>query len=240
MPVFAGHCEDQAGITPDSAGSAAEGTGAGPGRLGPTPRLAPSLWGGGACHLWGLALHLNTKGPNEMSLTPTFGFRQLRLALFWGLGAGEAGGRGVSRTVGSGHEHGSRLSGRSTGEGLSLLLCDSVSSREKMRVRLSAGAVRMRAAGVWGGRGRGQAGRRGLRVAWLGRPQLPGSLGGQRAARLPLVSRVASWAAAVREPLQYPYDSSSSGPERTPLPGSWGAGRALRQLISHVCLGHCV
>lgn len=94
----------------------------------------------------------------------------------------------MSRTVGSGHEHGSRLSGRSTGEGLSLLLCDSVSSREKMRVRLSAGAVRMRAAGVWGGRGRGQAGRRGLRVAWLGRPQLPGSLGGQRAARLPLVS----------------------------------------------------
>lgn len=46
MPAFAGHCEDQAGITPDSAGSAAEGTGAGPGRLGPTPRLAPSLWGG--------------------------------------------------------------------------------------------------------------------------------------------------------------------------------------------------
>lgn len=43
MPAFAGHCEDQAGITPDSAGSAAEGTGAGPGRLGPTPRLAPSL-----------------------------------------------------------------------------------------------------------------------------------------------------------------------------------------------------
>lgn len=77
-------------------------------------------------------------------------------------------------------------------------------------------------------------------MAWLGRPQLPSSLGGQRAARLPLVSRVASWAAAVREPLQYPYDSSSSGPERTPLPGSWGAGRALRQLISHVRLGHCV
>lgn len=138
MPAFAGHCEDQAGITPDSAGSAAEGTGAGPGRLGPTPRLAPSLWGGGACHLWGVALYLNTKGPNEMSLTPSFAFRQLRLALFWGLGAGEAGGRGVRRTVGSGHEHGSRLSGRSTGEGLSLLLCDSVSSREKMRVRLSA------------------------------------------------------------------------------------------------------
>lgn len=42
-PAFAGHCEDQAGITPDSAGSAAEGTGAGPGCLGPTPRLAPSL-----------------------------------------------------------------------------------------------------------------------------------------------------------------------------------------------------
>lgn len=59
MPAFAGHCEDQAGITPDSAGSAAEGTGAGPGRLGPTPRLAPSLWGGGcvsplgACSLSG-------------------------------------------------------------------------------------------------------------------------------------------------------------------------------------------
>lgn len=59
MPAFAGHCEDQAGITPDSAGSAAEGTGAGPGRLGPTPRLAPSLWGGrcvsplGGCSLSG-------------------------------------------------------------------------------------------------------------------------------------------------------------------------------------------
>lgn len=143
--------------------------------------------------------------------------------------------------MGSGHEHGSRLSGRVDREGLSLLLCDSVSSREKMRVRLSAGARRTHACGRGvGGRGRGQAGRRGLRVAWLGRPQLPGSLGGQRAARLPLVSRVASWAAAVREPLQYPYDSSSSGPERTPLPGSWGAGRALRQLISHVRIGHRV
>lgn len=166
MPAFAGHCEDQAGITPDSAGSAAEGTGAGPGRLGHTPRLAPSLGGGGACHLWGLALYLNTKGPNEMSLTPTFGFRQLRLALFWGLGAGEAGGRGVRRTVGSGHEHGSRLSGRVDREGLSLLLCDSVSSREKMRVRLSVGAVRMRAAGVWGTGGVAKPG--GGACAWRG------------------------------------------------------------------------
>lgn len=59
----------------------------------------------------------------------------------------------MSRTVGSGHEHGPRLSGRVDREGLFLLLCDSVSSREKMRVRLSAGAVRMRAAGVWGGQG---------------------------------------------------------------------------------------
>lgn len=71
-----------------------EGTGAGPGFLGPAPKSAPSLWEtlGVLCHLWGLAFYLKTHGLSDMILIPVLYFLNCYLSYFWNLGQGRRGG----------------------------------------------------------------------------------------------------------------------------------------------------